>query len=109
MLEKYCEIAIANGNAPPEFTVRRSAENKLIVVAVRIDPQIEQRLRLLAETTGRKQSFFLQQMIERGIDAIEETWLPHETLGQVRSGRMPVSQPSGGTSDLFGDIADDER
>ena len=94
---------------PPEFTVRRSAENKLIVVAVRIDPQIEQRLRLLAETTGRKQSFFLQQMIERGIDAIEETWLPHETLGQVRSGRMPVSQPSGGTSDLFGDIVDDER
>jgi len=77
MLEKYCEIAIANGNAPPEFTVRRSAENKLIVVAVRIDPQIEQRLRLLAETTGRKQSFFLQQMIECGIDAIEETWLPH--------------------------------
>ncbi|MGV7244752.1 hypothetical protein [Caballeronia sp. M23-90] len=38
--------------------MRRSAENKLIVVAVRIDPQIEQRLRLLAETTGRKQSFF---------------------------------------------------
>ena len=111
MLEKYCEIAIANGkrNAQPEFTVKRSAENKLIVVAVRIDPQIEQRLRLLAETTGRKQSFFLQQMIERGIGAIEETWLPHETLGQVRSGRMPVSQPSGGTSDLFGDIADDER
>ena len=77
MLEKCCEITIANGNAPPEFTVRRSAENKLIVVAVRIDPQIEQRLRLLAETTGRKQSFFLQQMIECGIDAIEETWLPH--------------------------------
>jgi len=48
-------------------------------------------------------------MIERGIGAIEETWLPHETLGQVRSGRMPVSQPSGGTSDLFGDVADDER
>jgi RHH-type rel operon transcriptional repressor/antitoxin RelB len=111
MLEKYCEIAIANGsgNAPPEFTVRRSAENKLIVVAVRIDPQIEQRLRLLAETTGRKQSFFLQQMTERGIDAIEETWLPHETLGQVRSGRMPVSQLSRGTSDLFGDAVDDER
>ena len=89
--------------------MRRSAENKLIVVAVRIDPQIEQRLRLVAETTGRKQSFFLQQMIECGIDAIEETWLPHETLGQVRSGQMPVSQPSGSTSDLFGDVVDDKR
>jgi RHH-type rel operon transcriptional repressor/antitoxin RelB len=89
--------------------VRRNAENKLIVVAVRIDPQIEQRLRLLAETTGRKQSFFLQQMIECGIDAIEQTWLPHETLSQVRSGKMPMSQPSGRTSDLFGDVIDNER
>jgi RHH-type rel operon transcriptional repressor/antitoxin RelB len=89
--------------------VRRNAENKLIVVAVRIDPQIEQRLRLLAETTGRKQSFFLQQMIECGIDAIEQTWLPHETLSQVRSGKMPRSQPSGGTSDLFGDVVDNKR
>jgi RHH-type rel operon transcriptional repressor/antitoxin RelB len=76
---------------------------------VRIDPQIEQRLRLLAETTGRKQSFFLQQMIECGIDAIEQTWLPHETLSQVRSGKMPMSQPSGRTSDLFGDVIDNER
>jgi RHH-type rel operon transcriptional repressor/antitoxin RelB len=89
--------------------VRRSAENKLLVVAVRIDPQIEQRLRLLAETTGRKQSFFLQQMIECGIDAIEETWLPHETLSQVRSGNMPMSPPSGRTPDLFGDVVDSER
>jgi RHH-type rel operon transcriptional repressor/antitoxin RelB len=89
--------------------VRRSAENKLIVVAVRIDPQIEQRLRLLAETTGRKQSFFLQQMIERGIDAIEETWLPHQTLDQLRSGAMPISPPRGRTPDLFSDGVDDKR
>ncbi|WP_408150693.1 hypothetical protein [Caballeronia glebae] len=53
--------------------MRRSAENKLRVVAVRIDPVIEQRLRVLAEATGRKQSFFLQWMIEEGIEAMEET------------------------------------
>ncbi len=89
--------------------MRRTAENKLIVVAVRIDPQIEQRLRFLAEKTGRNQSFFLQQMIERGIDAIEETWLPSEILDQVRSGRLPTSRPRGATSDLFSDGVDDER
>jgi RHH-type rel operon transcriptional repressor/antitoxin RelB len=83
--------------------VRRTAENKLKVVAVRIDPQIEQRLRLLAETTGRKQSFFLQQMIERGINAIEETWLPSDALTQVRSGHLPsLRHDSNATSDLFG-------
>ena len=66
--------------------MRRSTENKLRVVAVRIDPTIEQRLRVLAETTGRKQSFFLQQMIESGIGALEATWLPPAILEQVRSG-----------------------
>ena len=69
--------------------MRRTAENKLKVVAVRVDPQFEQRLRLLAEVTGRKQSFFLQQMIENGISAMEETWLPPAVLEQVRSGALP--------------------
>jgi RHH-type transcriptional regulator, rel operon repressor / antitoxin RelB len=66
--------------------MRRSAENKLRVVAVRIDPVIEQRLRVLAEATGRKQTFFLQRMIEDGIDAMEEVWLSPDTLAKVRNG-----------------------
>ena len=57
-----------------------------------IDPQIEQRLRLLAEVTGRKQSFFLQQMIESGIGAMENTWLPEDVLSQVRSGTLQPRQ-----------------
>jgi hypothetical protein len=40
----------------------RSAENKLRVVAVRIDSVIEQRSRVVAEATERKQSSFLQRM-----------------------------------------------
>jgi RHH-type rel operon transcriptional repressor/antitoxin RelB len=35
----------------------------LKVVAVRFDPVIERRLQLLAEASGRKTSFFLQQQI----------------------------------------------
>lgn len=82
--------------------MRRTAENKLKVVAVRVDPQFEQRLRLLAEVTGRKQSFFLQQMIENGINAMEETWLPPDILEQVRSGALPTPKASASTADLFG-------
>jgi RHH-type rel operon transcriptional repressor/antitoxin RelB len=83
--------------------VKRAAENKLKVVAARVDPQIEQRLRLLAELTGRKQSFLLQQMFERGIGAMEDTWLPPDVLSQVRSGTMPSrQQASDAISDLFG-------
>lgn len=35
--------------------MKRTAENQSKVVAVRLKPQIEQRLRLLAEATGRRQ------------------------------------------------------
>ncbi|WP_250490751.1 hypothetical protein [Caballeronia sp. INML2] len=87
--------------------MRRTAENKLKVVAVRVDPQFEQRLRLLAEVTGRKQSFFLQQMIENGIGAMEETWLPPAVLEQVRSGALPPLQDRVATADLFGDQVDE--
>ena len=88
--------------------MRRTAENKLKVVAVRVDPQFEQRLRLLAEVTGRKQSFFLQQMIENGIAAMEETWLPPDVLEQVKNGTLPaLQQDRVATADLFGDSSDD--
>ena len=81
--------------------MKRTAWNKL-VVAVRVNPQIEQRLRLLAEVTGRRQSFFLQQIIESGIAAIEATWLPPDVLSQVRSGLIPPRQEASPViSDLF--------
>ncbi len=88
--------------------MRRTAENKLKVVAVRVDPAIEQRLRLLAEVTGRKQSFFLQQMIEKGTDAMEDAWLSPEQRAQARSGTLQPRLPSSETNpDLFGDLHDD--
>jgi RHH-type rel operon transcriptional repressor/antitoxin RelB len=82
--------------------VKRTAENQRKVVAVRVNPQIEQRLRLLAELTGRRQSFFLQQMIEGGIGAMEDVWLSPDVLSRVRSGTMPSrQQASDAISDLF--------
>jgi RHH-type transcriptional regulator, rel operon repressor / antitoxin RelB len=83
--------------------VKRTAENQRKVVAVRVNPQIEQRLRLLAELTGRRQSFFLQQMIEGGIGAMEDTWLPPDVLSQIRSGTMPARQQADDAiPDFFG-------
>ena len=81
--------------------MKRTAGNKR-VVAVRVNSQIEQRLRLLADVTGRRQSFFLQQIIESGIAAIEATWLPPDVLSQVRSGLIPPRQEASPViSDLF--------
>jgi len=81
--------------------VKKTAGNKL-VVAVRVNPQIGQRLRLLADVTGRRQSFFLEQIIESGIAATEATWLPPDVLSQVRSGLIPPRQEASPViSDLF--------
>lgn len=81
--------------------VRPRKAEKLKVVAVRIDPGIERRLRLLAETSGRKPSFFLQQLIEGGISPLEEVWLPPDRLAQVRAGEVPGPVASREGPDLF--------
>ncbi|WP_309546292.1 hypothetical protein [Paraburkholderia sp. BL27I4N3] len=59
-------------------------------------------MRLLAEVTGRSQSFFLKQLIEKGIGAMEHAWLPQEVVAQVRSGTLPEQQRAT-TLDLFRD------
>ena len=63
----------------------------------------------LARTTGRRQSFFLQQMIERGIGAMEEAWLLAETIARIRSGDVPqVRHVDRSTPDLFSSEDDSE-
>ena len=86
--------------------MRRTAENKLKVVAVRLEPAIEHRLRLLAAMTRRKQSVYLQQIIERGLGAIEDAHLPPELVARIRAGELPPvpGEPKANNGlDLFGD------
>ncbi|WP_322050099.1 hypothetical protein [Paraburkholderia bannensis] len=83
---------------------RKKSAEKLKVVAVRVDPAIERRLRLLADTSGRKPSYFLQQLIEGGLGALEEAWLPADVLAQVRAGTVPEPSGSQSVPDLFGDM-----
>jgi RHH-type transcriptional regulator, rel operon repressor / antitoxin RelB len=85
--------------------VRRSKGNKLEVVGVRLDPAIAHRLRLLASVTGRKQSVFLQQIIETGLGAIEQAHLPPQMLEEIRAGKLPPVRGEAVTEtapDLFG-------
>jgi len=81
---------------------RKKSTDKLKVVAVRIGPAVERRLRLLAETSGHKQSFFLQQLIEEGLGKLEDAWLPADLREQVRAGKFPAPPASEAAPDLFG-------
>ena len=77
------------------------------VIGVRVELALEQHLRLLTEVTGRSQSFFLKQMIESSIEAMEKRWVPDHVMVQVREGGLSVQQP-GATPDLFGDLLCDQ-
>jgi len=102
MVKRRVNATIFGARCHQEQGLKRKSENSLQVIAVRIEPAIGQRLRLLAEVTGRNQSFFLKQLIEAGIDAMEETWLSDPLLAKVRSGQL-VEQRPGTTRDLFAD------
>ena len=54
-------------------------------VSIRLDPEIEQRLNHLAAQTGRAKTYHLRELIEGGLDDLEDfqsSALPTELPGQ---------------------------
>ncbi|MGE4404405.1 type II toxin-antitoxin system RelB family antitoxin [Pseudomonas sp.] len=62
-----------------------------MATSVRLAPEIEQRLDRLASTTGRTKAFYLREIIERGIDDMEDVYLAQKVLEDVRAGRETTS------------------
>lgn len=83
------------------MVARTKTTQRLKVVALRVGPTVERRLRLLAEASGRKQSFFLQHLIEEGLAGLEQVWLPPSLLDEVRAGRIPEPRGTATIPDLF--------
>ncbi len=61
-----------------------------MAVSLRLDTQIEQRLDRLASQTGRAKSYYLRELIERGLDDLEDFYLADATMERVRKGQEPV-------------------
>ncbi len=59
--------------------------------SIRLAPETEERISFLASTTNRTKAFYLREMIERGLDDIEDYYLAADVLERVRSGREGVS------------------
>jgi RHH-type rel operon transcriptional repressor/antitoxin RelB len=57
-----------------------------MVVSIRLDPSIEQRLDHLAAQTGRAKSCYLRELIERGLDDLEDFYLADATMERVGKG-----------------------
>ncbi len=61
-----------------------------MATSIRLDPTVEQRIDQLAAQTGRTKAYYLREMIERGIEDLEDYYLAANTLEQVRKGEEPV-------------------
>jgi RHH-type rel operon transcriptional repressor/antitoxin RelB len=58
--------------------------------SIRLSPKAEQRLEYLAAQTGRTKAFYLRQMIENGLDDLEDYYLAADVLERVRKGEEKI-------------------
>jgi RHH-type rel operon transcriptional repressor/antitoxin RelB len=61
-----------------------------MTTAIDLAPDIEQRLDVLVARTGRTKASCLREMIEQGIEDMEDYYLAGEVLARIRSGREAV-------------------
>ena len=62
----------------------------MMAVSIRLDPEIELRLDHLAAQTGRAKSYFLPELIEGGLDDLEDFYLADATMERVRKGKENI-------------------
>ena len=55
--------------------------------SIRLDPAIEQRLDHLAAVTGRTKAFYLRELVEKGLDDLEDLYLAERELEAIRAGK----------------------
>ena len=58
-----------------------------VTTSVRLDPAVEARLDNLAQVTGRAKATVLHELIEQGLDDLEDAVLGAEALKRIREGK----------------------
>ena len=61
-----------------------------MATSIRLDPATEQRLDRLAARTGRTKAYYLRELIENGLDDLEDYYLAGATMERVRKGEEKV-------------------
>ncbi len=61
-----------------------------MAVSIRLDPEIEHRLDQLASQTGRAKSYYLRELIEGGLDDLEDFYLADATMERIRKGQEKI-------------------
>ena len=71
-----------------------------MATSIRLSPELEKRLDYLVSQTGRTKAYYLRQMIERGLDDMEDYYLAADVLERVRKGQEPVLSAANVRRDL---------
>lgn len=61
-----------------------------MATSIRLGAETEQRLDFLAAQTGRTKAFYLREVIERGIEEMEDYYLAADVLERIRKGKEKV-------------------
>ncbi len=71
-----------------------------MATSIRLASEIEQRLDYLASLTGRTKAFYLREIIEQGIQEMEDYYLAADVLARVRQGKEQVHSAADVRRDL---------
>lgn len=71
-----------------------------MATSARLAPEIERRLDYLASQTGRTKAGWLREIIEHGIEEMENYYLAADVLERVRKGQEQVHSSAGIRKDL---------
>lgn len=58
-----------------------------MATSIRLEPEIEQRLDFLSAQTGRTKAFYLREIINSGLDDMEDYYLAATVLERIRKGQ----------------------
>ena len=58
-----------------------------MTTSIRLAPEAEQRLDFLASQTGRTKAFYLRELVERGLEDLEDYYLAADVLERLRKGQ----------------------
>jgi RHH-type rel operon transcriptional repressor/antitoxin RelB len=71
-----------------------------MATSIRLSAKAEERLDFLASQTGRTKAFYLREMIEAGLDDLEDYYLAADVLERVRKGEEPIHSSTQVRADL---------
>lgn len=71
-----------------------------MATSVRLAQETEQRLDFLASNTGRTKAYYLREIIENGIEEMEDYYLAANVLERVRKGQETVHSAADVRRDL---------